>query len=143
MNPNIETGPAQAISRFNSALAQASESQRALIQEIGQFARDESLRFVSLRLERTGMLIDKLSTGQGIGGLFAAQQEWLRDLAADYAAHNMRMMGALRGMADTAVAQAADAAGQTMDRAHAQTQDHLQAAQDMEQHSGQAQETQH
>lgn len=144
MDPNIEAGPAQAISRFNTALVRAGESQRALMQEIGQFARDESLRFVSLRLERTGVLIDKLSTGQGVGGLFAAQQEWLHDLVADYAARNMRMMDAMRGMLDTAVAQAADAAGETAGRVQAQAQDHLHtAAQDMEQRADQTQETQH
>lgn len=155
MDSNIETGPAQAVSRFNAALTQAGESQRALIEEIGQFAREESLRFFNLRLERTSALIDKLSSSQGVGGIFAAQQEWLRDLIADYTAHNMRMAGAVRGMAHTVVAQAADAAGETVDHAHAQatetmhqadqamgeTQQHFQAAtQDMGQNTGYGQD---
>lgn len=157
MDLNSETGPAKAFSRFNAAVAQAGESQRALLQEIGQFTRDESLRFVTLRLERAGTLMDKLATGQGVGGLIAAQQEWLRDLIADYAAHNTRMAGAMRDIAHTMTAQAVEAAGATMthmqqqaDEAMHQTADAMEhaqahgeaAVQDLEQHNPIA-ETQH
>lgn len=142
MDQTIETGPAEAVSRFNAALAQAGESQRSLMREMTQFARDESLRFTNLRLERTGALIDKLSNSQGVGGLIAAQQEWLRDLIADYAAQNQRVAGALRGVAETMVAQAADAASHTMEQARANAESAMhQTGQAMDQAIDQGQET--
>lgn len=113
-----DNGPARAVSQFNDALTQAGESQRALLQEIGQFTRDESLRFSNLRLERNGALLDKLSTSQGIGGLIAAQQEWLRDFITDYAAQTQRVAGVFRGVAQTVVTSATAAAGETVDRVH-------------------------
>jgi len=162
MDQTVENGPAEAVSRFNAALAQAGESQRSLLRELTQFARDESLRFANLRLERNGALIDKLSSSQGMGGLIAAQQEWLRDLIGDYTAQNMRVAGAMRGVAGTVVAQAADAASHTMEQARAsaeaamhqtsqamdqaidQSQDTMQTAMHgMEQQVDHAQETQH
>jgi len=156
---SAETGPARAVSQFNQVLTQAGESQRALFQEIGQFTRDESLRFANLRLERNGALLDKLSTSQGVGGLIAAQQEWLRDLISDYAAQGQRAASALRGFAHTVAASATEAAGETVDRVHhhaseamrqtadavAETEDRVNAAaQDMAQQADcAAQETQH
>lgn len=115
---STDTGPTRAVSQFNEALAQAGESQRALFQEMGQFARDESLRFANLRLERNGTLLDRLSNSQGIGGLIAAQQEWLRDFIADYASQTQRVAGVFRGVAHTVVTSATEAAGETVDRVH-------------------------
>src|SRR5260221_10459892 len=75
--------PAQAISQLGESLsqtlAQTTESQRALAKEMTGFAKDESLRFVNLRLERNGAALDKLQHCAGLPGLIGAQQEWLRD----------------------------------------------------------------
>lgn len=119
MDDTIENGPARAVSQFNDALTQAGESQRALFQEIGSFTREESRRFANLRLERNGALLDKLSNAQGVSGLFAAQQEWLRDFISDYAQQGQRAAGAWREFAHTVAASAAEAAGETVDRVHA------------------------
>jgi hypothetical protein len=155
MDDNAAT---QTVSHVNNALAQAGMSQRILFQEIGQFTRDESLRFANLRLERNGTLLDKFSSSVGVGGLIAAQQEWLRDMIGDYSAQAQRVAGLLRGMAHNAVASAAQSAGETVDRVHSQTREAMRqtaealdegqtrmdaAARDAVREADQPQETQH
>ena len=88
----------QTVSQLGQSLAQTAESGRALVEEMTLFAKDESLRFVNLRLERNGAALDRLQNCQGIPGLIGVQQEWLRDLLQDYTGQSMRWMGALRGL---------------------------------------------
>ena len=105
---HAEHGPAKAVSQLSESMAQTAESHRALIQEMTQFAKDESLRFINLRLERNGQTLDKLQNAHGIPGILGAQQEWLRDFVQDYMSHNMRVAGALRGLTQNAVACASE-----------------------------------
>jgi len=142
----------QAISQFGESLreslAQTAESQRALAQDMAGFAKDESLRFVNLRLERNGAALDKLQHCHGIPGLIGVQQEWLRDFLQDYAAQSMRMMGAWRGLTKNVLESAAENAADNIDRMQHQASDAMhqageqigQMAQDSSNH---VQETQH
>jgi hypothetical protein len=111
-----EAGPAKAVSQFSESLAQASENQRVLIQEMTQFAKEEGLRFANLRLERNGAAMDKLQSCQGLPGLIGVQQEWLRDFLQDYASQNLRFAGAFRGLAQNVMATAAEATSENIDR---------------------------
>jgi hypothetical protein len=121
--PHTENTAAEAASRLSQTLTQAGESQRAVLVEMTSFAKDESQRFINLRLERTHDVMNKLSTCQGVSGLLGVQQEWLRDLMQDYGAQNMRLAGALRGVTHKAVASATEAATGTMDRMQGQAAD--------------------
>lgn len=102
---------------LTQSLAQVAEGQRAFLQDITLFARDESLRFVNLRLERNGAALEKLQNCQGLQGLFSVQQEWLRDMLQDYAAANMRLAGTFRGLAQNGVTTAGKAASDMMHQA--------------------------
>jgi hypothetical protein len=106
--------PAQAASQLGESLsqtlAQTGESQRALVKEMTGFAKDESLRFVNMRLERNGAALDKLQHCQGIPGLIGVQQEWLRDLLQDYTGQSMRILGAWRGLTKNVMESAAESA---------------------------------
>jgi hypothetical protein len=84
---NLHSSPDtdHAVSQLSQSLAQAAESQRLLAQEMTVFAKDESLRFANLRLDRNGATLDKLQNCHGIPGLIGVQQEWLRDFLQDYA----------------------------------------------------------
>jgi hypothetical protein len=106
----------KAVSQFSESMAQTAESQRALVQDMTHFAKEESLRFMNLRLERNGAALDKLQNCRGLPGLLGVQQEWLRDLVQDYMSQNMRLAGAFRGVAQNVVASAAETASQTVDR---------------------------
>jgi hypothetical protein len=108
--------PTQTVSQLGESLAQTAESQRVLVQEMTGFAKDESLRFANLRLERNGVALDKLQHCQGIPGLIGVQQEWLRDFLQDYTSQSMRMMGALRGLTKNVMESAAESAANNIDR---------------------------
>ena len=124
------SGPAKAVSQLSESMAQTAESHRALIQEMGLFAKDEGLRFVNLRLERNGQAMDKLQSCHGIPGLISVQQEWLRDFVQDYIGQNMRLAGALRGLTQKAMACASEQVAENVDRAQ-------HAARDMAHEAGQ------
>jgi hypothetical protein len=111
-----ETDPPKAVSQLGESMAQTAESQRALFQGMTHFAKEESLRFMNLRLEHNGAALEKLQNCRGLPGLLGVQQEWLRDLVQDYMSQNMRLAGAFRGVAQNVVASAAETASQTVDR---------------------------
>ncbi len=107
--------PAEPVSHLGETLAQTTESHRVLVQEMTAFAKDESLRFVNLRLERNGTALDKLQNCVGLPGLIGVQQEWLRDMLQDYTGQGMRLMGALRGLSRNVMACAAETASDSVD----------------------------
>jgi hypothetical protein len=120
----------QTVSQLGQSMAQTAESGRALVQEVTVFAKDESLRFVSLRLERNGAALDKLQNFQGVPGLIGVQQEWLRDLLQDYAGQSMRWMGALRGLTRNVMEKATQSAAENIDRMQHQASDVMHQAAD-------------
>ena len=116
----------QAVSQLSQSLAQATESHRLLAQELTVFAKDESLRFANLRLERNGATLDKLQNCHGIPGLIGVQQEWLRDFLQDYTSQSMRMMGALRGLTKNAMESAAENASENIERMQHEAKDAME-----------------
>lgn len=140
--------PSKAVSQLGESLAQTAESQRALFQDMTNFAKEEGLRFMNLRLERNGSALDKLQNCHGLPGLMGVQQEWLRDLVQDYMSQNMRLAGAFRGLTQNVVASAAQTASQTVERMQQDASEMAeQAGQQMNQMAQQVetyvQETQH
>ena len=112
----VHPEPAQAVSQLSESLAQTAECHRLLAQEMSDFAKDESLRFMNLRLERNGQALDKLQNCAGLPGLIGVQQEWLRDLLQDYASQSMRLMSTLRGLTKNVMASAVETASENIDR---------------------------
>lgn len=110
-----DTGAAKAVTQLGESLAQTAQSHRALFQEMIAFAKDESLRFANLPLERNGAALDKLQHCQGVPGLLGVQQEWLRELMEDYIGQNMRLAGTLRGLTQNAIASVTEAASENID----------------------------
>jgi len=120
----------QTVSQLGQSMAQTAESGRALVQEMTVFAKDESLRFVSLRLERNGAALDKLQNCPGIPGLIGVQQEWMRDLLQDYSSQSMRWMGALRGLTRNVMEKAGESAADNIDRMQREAGDVMDQAED-------------
>jgi hypothetical protein len=149
MSHNPDVSPA--FSQLGDSLAQAAESQRLLFQEMTSFVRDEGLRFTNRRLERNGEAMEKMQSCQGLPGLIGVQQEWLRGFVEDYLAQQMRLAGALRGIAHNVVASAAETASENIDRmqqdgqqvAETAGQQMEQVAQDVQQVDTYVQQTQH
>ena len=132
-----DNGPAKAVSQLSESMAQTAESHRALVQEMTQFAKDEGLRFINLRLERNGQALDKLQNCSGLPGLLGVQQEWLRDFVQDYMSHNMRIANALRGLTQNVMACASEQASEHMDRAQHAASDMAQQVNDQMSHIAQ------
>jgi hypothetical protein len=122
--------PDQAVSQLGQALARSAESGRTLVEEMTVFAKDENLRFVSLRLERNGAALDKLQVCRGVPGLIGVQQEWLRDFLQDYSSQSLRLMGALRGLTKNAMELAAENAADNIDRMQPEASDAVHQAED-------------
>ena len=80
------------------------------------FARNEASRFANQRLERNREALEKMQDCRGLPGLIGVQQEWLRGFVEDYLAQQMRLAGALRGIAHNVVASAAETASENIDR---------------------------
>jgi len=115
------------------------------------FVRDEGLRFTNRRLERNGEAMEKMQNCQGLPGLIGVQQEWLRGFVEDYLAQQMRLAGALRGIAHNVVASATETASENIDRmqqegpqvAEVAGQQMEQMAQETQQVNTYVQQTQH
>jgi hypothetical protein len=132
---NNHPDPDQTVSQLGQSMAQTAESGRALVQEMTVFAKDEGLRFVNLRLERNGAVLDRLQTCQGVPGLIGVQQEWLRDLLQDYTGQSMRWMGALRGLTRNVMEKATESAAENIDRMQHETSEVMQQAEDATRHA--------
>ena len=104
------------MSPLGDCLLQVHESQRQLFQQMSSFARDESLRFANLRLERNGEVLEKIQNCHGLPGLIGGQQEWLRAFVEDYLGQQMRLAGAFRGIAHEVVANIGETASENIDR---------------------------
>jgi len=125
----------QTVSQLGQNMAQTAESGRALVQDMTVFAKDESLRFVSLRLERNGAALDRLQNCQGVPGLIGVQQEWLRDLLQDYTGQSMRWMGAWRGLTRNVMEKATQSAADNIDRMQHEARDVMQQAEGATHHA--------
>jgi len=129
-NPQNSSDHGQTVSQLGQSLAQTAASGRALAKDVNVFVKDEGLRFVSLRLERNGAVLDKLQNCAGLPGLVGVQQEWLRDLLQDYGSQSMRLMDAMRGLTRTMMETAGQSASDTIDRMQQQAGDVLHQAED-------------
>ncbi|HET7084235.1 MAG TPA: hypothetical protein VFI23_05650 [Rhizomicrobium sp.] len=127
---------AQAVSQLGDSLAQTAECHRLLAQEMSAFAKDESLRFMDLRLERNGQALDRLQSCHGLPGLIGVQQEWLRDLLQDYASQSMRLIGAMRGLTQNVMTSAVETASENIDRMQNEAGDAMQRGQQAMQQAG-------
>ncbi len=99
--------PANAISQVQQSLAHLARRNSEMMRDASLQARDASLAFVNLRLERDGQALGKCWDCRGIAGLVGLQQEWLRDLFQDYADQNIRVVTALHDTVQKALAGAA------------------------------------
>ena len=135
-SPSSLPDPTQAISQLGETMAQTAESHRILAQEMTAFAKDESLRFMNLRLERNGQALDRMQNCHGIPGLIGVQQEWLRDLLQDYTSQSMRLMGAMRGFTKNVMASAVETASENIDRMQQEAGDAMNRASDAMEKAG-------
>jgi hypothetical protein len=99
-----------ALEAFNGPFAKAMDQNRMIFQKMLRAMHEESLRFINRRWEHTGRAIESSRECQGVVGLMTVQQEFLMELARDYADQTQRFADIVRelteegahGMADVA-----------------------------------------
>jgi hypothetical protein len=69
---------------------------RAVAQTLMRAMHDESMRFVNTRMEHTARAIERGRDCQGLSALITLQQEWLLEVARDYAELNRRLGNVLQ-----------------------------------------------
>ena len=84
----------------NNSLIKALEQNRAITQNLLKAMQEESLRFMNTRLEHTSRTVEKSRECQGISQLITLQQDWLMDIARDYAELNKRFGEVLHEMTE-------------------------------------------
>ena len=125
------------LAQWNKPFEMAATYNRAVIEDFSRYMREESLRFLKQRMERTGVALEKLSNCQDMKAAIGIHQEWLNDLVEDMTAQGMRntekfrtiSADALEASKKTAGA-AQDAAAETADKAHDMAQGAVDQAQD-------------
>lgn len=81
---------AEAMSHFHRVFAAAMNNNRVLFEGLTAQLRDESMRFVDLRLDRTRQAMENLGECRGLPGLLAVQQGWMTDMMQDFTAQGLR-----------------------------------------------------
>lgn len=94
------TAALAAFDAFNAPFAKVMDQNRLIFQKMLHAMQEESLRFVNRRLEHTSHAIESSRDCQGLSGLMAVQQEFLMDLARDYADQTRRFADLVRELAE-------------------------------------------
>jgi hypothetical protein len=120
--------PGVNVSKLDQSLEKILDQNRIFFEEMTRMARQESLRFAALRLERMSQAVDHLHDFHGFGGLVSTQHEFLRELMQDYASQGMRIAERLCQLTTHSLATARDAAQESGEAA-------AEAVQAMEEHA--------
>ncbi|MGD0189249.1 MAG: hypothetical protein ABSD74_00755 [Rhizomicrobium sp.] len=116
---------ATALEAFNGPFAKAMDQNRMMIHKMVHAMQEESLRFINRRWEHTGRAIENSRDCQGVMGLMAVQQDFLMELARDYADQTRRFADLVRELTEEGTQGMAEVASSAVDpiRAVAQSSD--------------------
>lgn len=104
-----------AFDTFNRPFVKVMDQNRAIFEKMLHAMQEESLRFVNRRLEHTSRAIEGSRDCQGVAGLMAVQQEFLMEMARDYAEQTRRFADLLRELTEDGTVGMAEAANATND----------------------------
>jgi len=99
-----------AFDAFNRPIAKVIDQNRLIFQKMLHAMQEESLRFVNRRLECTSRAIEHSRECHGVTGLIAVQQEYVMDIARDYAEQTRRFADLVRELAEDGTAQLSEVA---------------------------------
>lgn len=78
------------ITHLSQSLENALTQNRALLEEMTHFTKDEALRFAHLQLDHADTAFSHFRERQDLSGLIGAQQEWIKQMMQEYAALSLR-----------------------------------------------------
>lgn len=98
---------------INHSLLKAIDQNRTIAQNLMRAMHEESLRFLNARLEHTSRAIERGRDCQGLSGFMSVQQDWLLDVARDYAELNKRFSEVFHDVTEHGIDGAVDAVTDT------------------------------
>ncbi len=89
-----------AFDAINGPIIKALDQNRMIFQKLVHAMQEESLRFVNRRLEHAGRSIENSRECQGVMDIVSVQQEFLMDMARDYAEQTRRFADLIQELAE-------------------------------------------
>ena len=83
-------GSRENIAHLSHSLEMALGRNRALLEDMMRFTRDESLRLARMQLDHAGTAFAQLHDRRDLSGLVGAQQEWVKQAMQEYATLGLR-----------------------------------------------------
>jgi gas vesicle protein len=112
----MQQSPFNPLDLFGGPMARLMDQNWAIFQKLMHVMREESFEFVNRRLEQTSHAIDSSRECSGISDLIAVQQEWMVNLARDYAEQTKRIAEAMQDLAEDGTSNVSNAASEVADR---------------------------
>ncbi len=109
---SIANGSHENIAQLNHSLEMALGQNRALLEDMMRFTRDESLRLARMQLDHAGAAFAQLHERRDLGGLVGAQQEWIKQAMNEYASLGLRYAEMVQGLTQQMQSHAQAAAGE-------------------------------
>ena len=94
----IANGSRENIAHLSHSLEMALGQNRALLEDMVRFTRDESIRLARMQLDHAGTAFAQLHERRDLSGLVGAQQEWLKQAMQEYATLGLRYAEMLQGL---------------------------------------------
>ena len=80
----------EGVQQLSHSLEKALEQNRAMLEEMARFAKDESLRLAHRQLDHVDHAMAHFHGHRDFGGLIGAQQEWVKQTMQEYATLSLR-----------------------------------------------------
>ena len=80
----------EGVQQLSHSLERALEHNRAMLEEMARFAKDESLRLAHRHLDHADHAMAHFHGHRDFGGLIGAQQEWVKQTMQEYATLGLR-----------------------------------------------------
>jgi hypothetical protein len=106
---------AAALEVLHGPFAKAMDQNRVIFQRMLHAMQEESLRFINRRWEHTGHAFENSRDCQGVMGLMAVQQDFLMELARDYADQTRRFAELVRELTEEGTQGVAEMASTAVD----------------------------
>jgi hypothetical protein len=125
----IANGPRENIAQLSHTLEMAMGQNRALLEDMARFSRDESLRLARMQLDHAGAAFAQLHERHDLGGLISAQQDWVKQTMQEYANLGLRYVEMFHGMTQQVQAQVKAAASDLQHQAEGEMENLSQVLQ--------------
>ncbi len=122
-------GPRENIAQLSHALETALDRNRALLEDMARFTRDESVRLARMQLDHAGTAFAQWHERHDFGGLIGAQQDWVKQTMQEYANLGLHYAEMFHGMTQQVQSHVKAAASDLQHQAEGEMEDLGQALQ--------------